>query len=377
MRQGINQRNPSKGEIEVALNRIDNLADGLLRSNQTCLICMNDGAMRNGHIVGEKFLELIASTKNLREFKVKPGAVYCWPTSARSIGRLALPAVNELIARKRLGPIEIDRYLPVSRSKNHKDCKFTFTCCTCDNEVLKLTDSIQGFDPQDEETAFKFGLRTFAAYTAWYDGHKRWAKEGLVRNLQGILLLKQFPFLRSTITTLSDWGARQTALGKHFESETRRWRRAYTMSSWDQAANCVIDVSIKPRIAGCGVGEWYGYPVAVTILPKKNGRATILTSTLLDDGAPPSLSYQQCTANQQLAQEWARRFENQPPAQWLPAISRLCEFLYMSPEDYHDDRVVSETARHAIATAIGARISAIPDLLTEDPGRILREQDPP
>ena len=376
MRPREHLHNPGIGQINAALNRVDDIADRLLRSNETCLICMRDGPMRNGHIVGEKFLELIASKEPLKEFKIKKDQIYCWPTSARSITRLALPALKEFLSQRKRGPIEIECYSPVPRSKNHKDCKFTFAYCTCEDHALELTDSVCGFDPQDGETVFELGLRTFAAYTAWYDGHKRWAKEDLGRNSQALLLIKQYPHLQSAFEALSDWGARKTAVGKQLESEMQRWRHAYQNSSWGHAIGSVIEAPIRPRIAGCGIANWSGSLVAITILPNKDGKSFIIATTLLGGAASPSLPNAQRTVCQELAKEWGQRFENQSPEQWLPEISRLCEFLYVSPEDYHDDSVVSETARQAVATAIAAKISAIPDLRTGDPSQILLERDP-
>ena len=285
---------------------------------------------------------------------------------------MLLPEVKALSSQKRRGSIEVDHYPPVARSKTHKDCKFTFACDICDNQVLKPTDSVQAFAPQGQETVFKLGLRTFAAYTAWYDGHKRWAKEELSRNPNRLLLLKRYPFLQPAFKALSDWGAQQTSIGKQLESEMQRWRNAYQISSWNQAVSHVVEASIKPRIAGCGIQNQPGCPVAVTILPSNSGMAFVIATTLLDGAALPSFPNQQ-SATQEVANEWKRRFDNQSPEQWLPDLSQLCEFLYVSPEDYHDESVVSETARHAIA----AKISSIPDVLTDDPREILLQGDPP
>ena len=338
---------------------------------------MNAGSMRNGHIVGERFLELIANTKRIPEMEGQIGQIYCWPTTASSITQLVLDKLKASSFQMGQGTTEIKHYPPVHISKNHKYCKFTFACHICDDQVLKPTDSVQRFDPQDRQTVFKLGLRTFAAYTAWYDGHKRWAKEGLLRNKHRLPLLRQHPFLQPAFEALSEWGARRTSVGRELESEMQRWRSAYQNSSWNQVASHVIEVSVKPRIAACGIQNWSGYTVALIILPNNKGTSFIIATTLLESAASPSLPSPQRTATQELAKQWKRHFADQPPEQWLPQLSNLCEFFYVSPEDYLDPGVISERARLTIATKIGSRIAAIPDITTDDPHKILLQLDPP
>ena len=373
--------NPALGGIESGLNRVDSIAKKLLRSNTECLIpedaVVRHNCMNNCHIVGEKFLELIATKKSLKQLKVPKGQIYCWPTSPRSITRLVVDELKASSSQRRRGSIEVDRYPPVPRSKNHGDCKFTFACKNHDNQVLKPIDSVQGFDPENRETLFKLGLRTVAAYTAWYDGHKRWAREGLRRHEHTIILLKQYPFLQPAFEALSEWGERQTSVGTQLESEIKRWQNAYLNSSWSQAVSHVSEVSVRPRVAACGIRNGSGYPVAVAILPNSRGTSFIIATTLLDDAASPLLPNQQSNVTQEVVNEWEQRFENQPPEQWLPDLSHLCEFLYVSPDDYHNESVISESARHAIETEIAGKISSVPDLRTADPRQILLQRDPP
>ena len=90
--------NPALRGIESGLNRVDSIAKKLLRSNTECLIpedaVVRHNCMNNCHIVGEKFLELIATKKSLQQLKVPKGQIYCWPTSARSITRLVVDALR-------------------------------------------------------------------------------------------------------------------------------------------------------------------------------------------------------------------------------------------------------------------------------------------
>ena len=135
-------------------------------------------------------------------------------------------------------------------------------------------------------------------------------------------------------------------------------------------------MSIKPRIAGSGIQDQDGYPVAVTILPNNSGTAFVIATTLLDSIALPSVPNPQSIATQEVANEWKRRFETQSPEEWLPDLSQVCEFLYVSPDDYLDESVIPTIARQRIETAIASKISSIPDVLTDDPRQILAQQDP-
>ena len=365
------QRNLDLRAIEAGLRRIDDIADKLLRSNTECLIpedgLVQHNHMNNCHIVGERFLEVIANQK---------GQVLLWPASLRSIARPMVEEIKRQSPRNRRRQIEVGQYEPVPRSKSHRDCKFTFACKNHDNRVLKPTDSVQGFDPENRETQFKLGLRTMAAYTAWYQGHKRWAREDMIRHPGTIILLKQFPLLKFTIDALSEWGARQTSVGTQMESEMKRWQKAYLSSSWNQAVSYVSEVSVRPRVAACGVVSWSGYPVVISILPSNRASSFIIATTLLYDAASTLLPSKQSTAIQEVTNYWNRQFENQAPEQWLPHLSQICEFLYVSPDDYHNVDVISESARQSIETEIASKIPAIPDLRTDDPREILLQRDP-
>ena len=86
MRPRNQPRNPTLGDINSGLNRMDSIAEKLLRSNTECLIpedaVVRHNCMNNCHIVGEKFLELIATKTSLKQLKGRKGQIYCWPTSA-------------------------------------------------------------------------------------------------------------------------------------------------------------------------------------------------------------------------------------------------------------------------------------------------------
>ena len=365
-------RKLSLGTIESGLERMDCIADKLLRSNTECLIpedaFIKHNCMNNCHVIGGKFLELIANQK---------GQVLLWPTSARSITRLVLAEFEKQTKRSRRRQIQVVQYAPVTRSKSNKDCKFTFACKDHDNKVFKPADSVQGFDPNNSETQFKLGLRTMAAYNAWYKGHKKWAREELRIHPDTIILLKQHPYLNSALEALTEWGARHTSVGAQLESEINRWQNAYLQSAWNQAISEIREVPLRPRLAAAGIQNGSGFHVTVTILPTTDSTSLIIATTLQDNTKPLPLSQQRRAATREVANEWEQRFANQPPEQWLPELSEFSEFLYVSPDDYKDNKIVSEDARRSIEKEIATKISIIPDPHTTDVRQVLSQRDPP
>ena len=169
----VNHRNQqvSRQGFQEALKGLDRTADRLLRSNQRCLVPNAKGethdAMRNCHIVAEGFLGEITDSR---------GQVLCWPASTRSIGRLAQRATDEGKFQSNPFRILVDKYPPVLRSKNHKDCTFTFDCNFHDDRVFKPIDTVKEFQLDDPKTRFLLGFHMVAAYNAWYQGFKQWAK---------------------------------------------------------------------------------------------------------------------------------------------------------------------------------------------------------
>ena len=89
---------------------MDSIAKKLLRSNTECLIpedaVVRHNCMNNCHIVGEKFLELIATKTRLKQLKGHKGQIYCWPTSARSITGLVVDELKASSSQRRRGSIE-------------------------------------------------------------------------------------------------------------------------------------------------------------------------------------------------------------------------------------------------------------------------------
>ena len=253
-------RQGGRSAIGNALKNIDRTADELLRSNRECLIpeseSISHDRMNNCHVIAEGFLRLISNGR---------GEVLCWPTSTRSIGRAAQRAIDQ--GRFETDPLTIfiEEYQPVLRSKNHKDCKFTFACHNHDDRVLKPADSVHDFDPYDSETQFKLGLRTMAAYTAWYRSHKRWSQEEFKKDPYAQKVLADYPLLHSACDAVSEWGAREITAGRKLEKELKRWQNAYQQLAWHRVTSVIREVKPNLQLAATGIPSPHGYPVAMTV----------------------------------------------------------------------------------------------------------------
>ena len=344
-------RTGGKCTIESALKNIDRTADQLLRSNDVCLIpeseAIEHDRMNNCHVIAEPRLELIANER---------GEVLCWPTSTRSIGRAAQRAISQGHFETNPLAIAIERYEPVPRSKNHKDCKLTFACHNHDDRVFKLIDSVGLFNSEDKETLFKLGLRTTAAYTAWYRGHKKWSQHDFKEDSYLKRVLREYPALQTACDAISEWGTQESFAGKNLEKEIVRWQTAYQESAWHQATSVIREIRPLLRIAATGIPGPQDCPVAMTMLPTENGKCLLLATVLEDETRFSWITQRRRrTAVHQVAEEWAKSLTELRPAEWLPKLAQQCEFLYLSPHDYCDDEIVTCDERHEIEQAIAKK----------------------
>ena len=349
-------RTGGKSTIEAALKSIDRTADRLLRSNDVCLIPESEAIghdwMNNCHVIAESRLGLVANER---------GEVLCWPTSIRSIGRVAQKAISQGSFEVDPLTIIIERYEPVPRGKNHKDCKFTFACHNHDDRVFKPIDSVERFNPSDHETRFKLGLRTIAAYTAWYRGHKKWSQNEFKEDRYIRKVLSDYPFLQPACDAVSEWGVQESAAGRNLEKEMERWQSAYRQLAWHRVTSEIRELTPLLRIAATGIPGSQDCPVAMTMLPTENGKCLLLATVLEDETRFSWLTpRRRRTAVQQVAEEWAKGLTELRPAEWLPKLARQCEFLYVSPHDYYNDEIVTCDERYDIEQAISKKAPTFP-----------------
>ena len=347
MRQS-RSKNRGNRTISRALVSLDRTADLLLRSNTECLIPEDDtikhNQMNNCHVIAEGRLGLIANNR---------GEVLCWPTSMRSIGREAQRAIahgqfdtNPLL-------INIDRYEPVKRSKTHKDCKFTLACKNHDDKVFKAIDSVARFDPMDGDTLFKLGLRTVAAYTAWYRGYKKWSQKEFRQNREIREILRDYPSLQPAWDAVSGFGEQEITAATKLEEEMARWQAAYQQAAWHRATSEIRKIAPTIQVAAAGIPGTLNIPVFMTIHPEPNGGCLLLVTVLEDETRFSFLrNMRRRAALRNIASEWARNFKELKPVEWLPKLARICEFLYVSPDDYYDDQMIPPDDRSEIERAM-------------------------
>ena len=344
-------RRSGKFTIQRALKSIDRTADQLLRSNDECLIpeseAIGHDRMNNCHVIAEPRLELIANER---------GEVLCWPTSTRSIGRAAQRAISQGHFETNPLAIAIERYEPVPRSKNHKDCKFTFACHNHDDRVFKLIDSVDLFNSEDKESLFKLGLRTTAAYTAWYRGHKKWSQHDFKEDSYLRRVLREYPSLQTACDAISEWGTQESSAGRNLEKEMVRWQTSYQESAWHRATSEIREIKPLLRIAATGIPGPQDCPVAMTMLPTANGECLLVVTILEGETRIPWLTKRRRrTAARQVADQWEKSLTELKPAEWLPRLALQCEFLYVSPHDYYNDEIVTCEERCEIEQAIAKK----------------------
>ena len=344
-------RRVNKTAIGPAFKSIDKTADRLLRSNKECLIPEAELAghdrMNNCHIIGEAFLKLIANER---------GEVLCWPASARSIGREAQRSIDQGQFDTNPIAIYVDDYRPVLRSTRHKDCKFTFACWSHDNGVFKPIDSAVHFCSEDSETLFKLGIRTMAAYTAWYRGHKRWSQKEFLKDQHTQELLAKYPILQSACDEISEWGKGEIAAERKLEKEMTRWQSAYSQLAWHRAKTVTRTITPKLRMAATGITSPEGYPVAMTVLPTAD-KGSLLIATVLEDETRFAWLTQRArrASAEKVATVWTKCLNERSPTEWLPELAQAFEFLYVSPDDYDNDEIITADERREIESAMSEK----------------------
>lgn len=329
--------------LNKAYERFDSIAEALLHSNKECLIPEDESIphneMNNCHIIPQPFLALIAA--DLKRKK----RILCWPASIRSLGREAASTLRQ--AQLEGEPLQnfVTRYEPTDRDTGHRDVKFTFACTNHDNTVFKCVDSVCDFNIEDKETQFKLGLRTMAAYTALYQGYTRWV-QGELKNHRDIpLILTKYHGARVIFDRImASLETFNISIGLQIEMEMKRWQAAYQQSAWQRAITTTRTITPKLQIAATGIVSSCDCHVALTILPTPNHKCLIVT-TVLEYDTPVMSTQTAREAIDPVATEWATTIGELRPKEWLPKLKRHCEFLYVSPDDYRNDEIISSEER--------------------------------
>ncbi len=282
--------------------------------------------MNNSHVIGEKFLELIAN---------KRGQVLSWPLSVRALGHLAIDLLRA--GEWQLYPpyFDIKKYPPVPLRKNHKELKFTFACQYHDGKIFKLADDPVGFNPQDPETQFELALRTIAAHTAIYQGHKQYARKDFDDDSEIHQHIQKHPELRQIAKIAWAFGATQSTVENQLEHEIDRWQTVGKKSDRSRVVSFATMTSPKLRLAGTSIRQRNGHHIAVSILPTIQGSCAIIATTLARPKPLWWVDKWMCqSAVRSEAEAIKDLLENTQPAHWLAQLATEWVFLYVSPDDY-------------------------------------------
>ena len=329
--------------LDKAVKQSNKTADKLLRRNRECLIpCLageEHDKMNNCHIISEGYLNLIADRK---------GQILGWPTSARSINRLAVNAIKS-------GQfMDFPNYPPVSMSKNHKDCKYTFACHYHDNKVFKSIDNVTTFDVYDIESHLNLGLRAIVAYSAWYQGHKLYAQDDFNKDTEIRQNLKKYPQGQPLVEKVREFAESSTDTERWLEpvitSTTSNWQSVYANSELSSVISSVTTAYPALRFAGAGICNRNGHHIAVTILPKSQGGCIIVATAISRHKFLRGIIQWDCrSAVRREADAIKRLLEKEPPAQWLAQLlSQHWAFLYLSPDDYNNDDIITREGRQLV-----------------------------
>ena len=342
----------NKKAVNPALTRLDKTADRLLRIHRDCLVPCADGEahdnMNNCHIIAEGFLAIIADGK---------GKILCWPSSPRSLGRQAWKAILDGQVSDTPPYLNIQAYEPVERSKGHKDCKYTFACQLHDNKVFKPIDTVANFNPHDAETQIKLGLRTFAAYAAFYRAHKLFASRDFWKDPDTRDILKKYPQAESLAQIVRDFSVTNHPAVDRLERHLKRWQAAYASFEPNRVVSSVKTVRPALQLAATSTKNRHGCRIATTILPTNRRESTIIATAI---GARNPLDI--------LGKRWIRKavqkeaaymkdlLEQKPPEHWLAEMLPQFEFMYISKDDYSNEAIISAEGRELVARSAAQKV---------------------
>ena len=135
------------------------------------------------------------------------------------IGNQVIVAIKSNDYKPQNTPIvKLQRFNPVEIGYNSKDCKYTIACGVHDDKPFEKIDTAANFNPCDQETRFKLGLRSIAAYAAWYQGHKRWIEYDFVNDPRTLMIIKEYPtsigLVHQLIRNFYDYAKLEAALAE-------------------------------------------------------------------------------------------------------------------------------------------------------------------
>ena len=306
------------------------------------------GVMSDCHVIGGRFLGLIARGGNL----------LAWPFNGRQIGLALLPAQWTFTGT--IQP-ELESLRPERYGINDYACTSPFACHDHDDLVFKRIDNPTTFDALDEESQFLLAFRGIAGAAAIAKGtltHLEDKKKEMFprrvrrqNNNRYKFAVKQSKYLEDSLN-LSQTRARL------LDTELKNWQDMYvadgkrSIVSWQMT--CITNIRLAISVVTHQQGA---VPVTVSVLPKIVGDSdrTLCDIILTSRNNQQLGSYvlgqddqldRQIAQLRQFAAEIADNLSGDPSL-GLPELVKYLSlnptsFFFVSPDDY---RTINEISR--------------------------------
>ena len=375
-------RNPK--QIENSRSYKKTLSDDLRCANQVCMAPrlpsepVETNRMRNCHIIGKEFLRRPShsGSNNMNQ-------IYSWPSDVSYVYEMAFREIK--FNRTAEDDVE-SRPKPIGPLKRHiNDWKFTVACSYHDNRVYKKIDDAEAFDWDDPETRFLLCLRSLTSYMAFANGHETWALTELATSFSSFtdqVLEREIQsiFAEEGRTPISMY--KITSFLKDMQDATRLAERAigpsvamlrvakqdlhpeldvlhylYVNRKWTGLVSERRTVRAKVNMAGTGLLKLPSSNIGVaTILPRDSRKSNgyYVHDIIVSTTKPVSFA----------TDELADVVENGSPAAVIAYLATKWEFFYVSPQDYDDSALISDSERNALETDI-ARAKLGPNWLNQ------------
>ena len=340
----------NKNEFQHFLESSDQIENTIPTINNECLIPQIKGEqphddMRNCHIISEGYLKKIKKTVK------KQHKILAWHISASTISRLLLTKVNSGQVQS-LSDLYIKKYSPILMGTNDQRVKYTYACGYHDNKVFDAIDKVKNFNPNNPETQFILSFRTILAYAVLLKAHKQLAQNEFKKDCYTDQILMKYPQLQpSSANIVYKLNEQLTNINKQYENLLQDWQKAYIDGYADKATSCSTTAHTKLRIAGTGITTNGRHRITITILPsEQNYNCTIIATTLEPSETTKwPKEFELLSKVHKETERVKDTIQNQKPSEWLKSlINQGWEFMYISPDDYFNNNIITEQERNSL-----------------------------
>lgn len=340
-----------KRSRQIARDAIKSIGKAMYESyNGPCLIpslpddkFVEMNKMSGCHVIGERYLELIAT--NQRQ-------VCTWNMNAHQMGNNAIFSEWD-VANSGFTP-KFEPFKPEKTSINSYLCKSKFACHHHDNKVFDAIDAPKTFDGQDPEHQFRLGLRAIAGTVANAEGVIAYGRALMDKlwNTPGTPKTYRSPALEKLDKTIQENGTTVEMV----RAELREWQQIYMNRAERQIISCHMLARASVRVAISAVVYLETFPVVCTVLPRASeGPEDNLCDVIL------AIRNRQSKVHRSLkdAALKVKDLLESGPVTGLTGLVRdlsmaPTHFLFVSPEDYYNNDIISADDRFQIEREIAS-----------------------